>query len=125
VVCLAPRAPGDSVRPRRLSGVIERPLNFPVRSHFRKLRRREEFGNGKASVSPRDARGDCLDSLSGVFDGCIRVRVRLAAAAIEVGGARPSTSFVAAAPCPLRARREPASVVASGARLMWELCRLT
>jgi hypothetical protein len=31
VVCLAPRAPGDSVRPRRQSGVIVRPLNFPVR----------------------------------------------------------------------------------------------
>jgi hypothetical protein len=33
VVCLAPRAPGDSVRPRRLSGVVVRPLNFTVRSH--------------------------------------------------------------------------------------------
>jgi hypothetical protein len=31
VVCLAPRAPGDSVRPRRLSGVVVRPLNFTVR----------------------------------------------------------------------------------------------
>jgi hypothetical protein len=31
VVCLAPRAPGDSVRPRRLSGVGARPLNFAVR----------------------------------------------------------------------------------------------
>jgi hypothetical protein len=31
VICLAPRAPGDSVRPRRLSGVIVRPLNFTVR----------------------------------------------------------------------------------------------
>jgi uncharacterized membrane protein len=31
VVCLAPRAPGDSVRPRRLSGAIARPLNFTVR----------------------------------------------------------------------------------------------
>jgi hypothetical protein len=33
VVCLAPRAPrapGDSVRPRRLSGVGARPLNFTV-----------------------------------------------------------------------------------------------
>jgi hypothetical protein len=33
VICLAPRAPGDSVRPRRLSGVVTRPLNFTVRSH--------------------------------------------------------------------------------------------
>jgi hypothetical protein len=31
VVCLAPRARGDSVRPRRLSGVVVRPLNFTVR----------------------------------------------------------------------------------------------
>jgi len=30
VVCLAPRAPGDSVRPRRLCGVVVRPLNFTV-----------------------------------------------------------------------------------------------
>ena len=33
MVCLAPRAPGDSVRPRRLSGVVVRPLNFTVRLH--------------------------------------------------------------------------------------------
>jgi hypothetical protein len=33
VVCLAPRALGDSVRPRRLSGVVVRPLNFTVRGH--------------------------------------------------------------------------------------------
>ena len=31
MICLAPRAPGDSVRPRRLSGVGARPLNFTVR----------------------------------------------------------------------------------------------
>ena len=28
---MAPRAPGDSVRPRRLAGVVVRPLNFTVR----------------------------------------------------------------------------------------------
>ena len=32
MVCLAPRALGDSVRPRRLSGLSGRPLNFTVRS---------------------------------------------------------------------------------------------
>jgi len=32
VICLPPRAPGDSVRPRRLSGVVVRPLNFTVRA---------------------------------------------------------------------------------------------
>jgi hypothetical protein len=31
VVCLAPRAPGDSVRPRRPAGASGRPLNFTVR----------------------------------------------------------------------------------------------
>jgi hypothetical protein len=34
------------VRPRRPSGVIARPLNFPVRSHFREIQRREEQGAG-------------------------------------------------------------------------------
>jgi hypothetical protein len=31
VICLPPRAPGDSVRPRRLAGVVARPLSFTVR----------------------------------------------------------------------------------------------
>jgi hypothetical protein len=34
VVCLAPRALEDSVRPRRVSGVVVRPLNFTVRHPF-------------------------------------------------------------------------------------------
>jgi hypothetical protein len=38
VVCLAPRAPGEIVGPRRLSGVVVRPLNFTVRPHMRKWR---------------------------------------------------------------------------------------
>ena len=29
--CVAPRGPGESVGPRRLSGVVVRPLNFTVR----------------------------------------------------------------------------------------------
>jgi hypothetical protein len=36
VVCLAPRAPGDSVRPRRLSGMVARPLNFTVKGAMRR-----------------------------------------------------------------------------------------
>ena len=32
---MAPRAPGDSVRPRRLAGVLVRPLNFTVRFRMR------------------------------------------------------------------------------------------
>ena len=31
MVCLAPRVPGEIVGPRRLSGVVGRPLNFAVR----------------------------------------------------------------------------------------------
>ena len=34
MVCLAPRDPGESVGPRRLSGVVVRPLNFTVRSRL-------------------------------------------------------------------------------------------
>jgi hypothetical protein len=34
VVCLAPRARGESVRPRRPAGVGARPLNFTVRRRF-------------------------------------------------------------------------------------------
>jgi hypothetical protein len=37
VVGWAPRAPGDSVRPRHLSGVFVRPLNFTVRRRRRKI----------------------------------------------------------------------------------------
>ena len=35
MVCLAPRAPGDSVRPRRPPGASARPLNFTVRFRMR------------------------------------------------------------------------------------------
>ena len=34
MVCLAPRAPGDSVRPRRLIGASGQPLNFTVSGRF-------------------------------------------------------------------------------------------
>ena len=40
MVCLAPRALGKSVRPRRRSGVVVRPLNFPVRRRNMTLRLR-------------------------------------------------------------------------------------
>jgi len=38
VICLAPRVPGEIVGPRRLSGVVVRPLNFTVRPHMRQWR---------------------------------------------------------------------------------------
>ena len=34
MVGLAPRAPGDSVRPRRLADASARPLNFTVRGTY-------------------------------------------------------------------------------------------
>jgi hypothetical protein len=37
VVCLAPRALEEIVRPRRLTGVSARPLNFTVRARWRWL----------------------------------------------------------------------------------------
>ena len=41
---MAPRALEDSVRPRRLSGVVVRPLNFTVRSHLGETHSCEEQG---------------------------------------------------------------------------------
>jgi hypothetical protein len=43
VVCLAPRALEDSVRPRRQVGASVRPLNFTVRRSLRSSKRREEM----------------------------------------------------------------------------------
>ena len=37
MVCLAPRALRDSVRPRRLAGVGARPLNFTVMRHSKRI----------------------------------------------------------------------------------------
>ena len=42
MICLAPRAREEIVRPRRLSDVVVRPLNFTVRSHLGGIRRCEE-----------------------------------------------------------------------------------
>jgi len=40
-----PRAPGDSVRPRRLSDVVVRPLNFTVRHCIRRWRKYKDTAN--------------------------------------------------------------------------------
>ena len=45
MVCLAPRALEDSVRPRRPAGVVVRPLNFTVRGR-RLLRSLSHLSNG-------------------------------------------------------------------------------
>ena len=42
MICLAPRALRDSLRPRRLSGVVVRPLNFTVS-------RQRALSNGKST----------------------------------------------------------------------------
>jgi len=39
VICLAPRVPGEIVGPRRLSGVVVRPLNFTVRPPMTRRRK--------------------------------------------------------------------------------------
>jgi hypothetical protein len=52
---LAPRALEDIVRPRRSSDVVVRPLNFTVRSHFGRMRRREESPGVPSMEAP-----DCL-----------------------------------------------------------------
>ena len=83
---LAPRAPEEIMRPRRSSGVVVRPLNFTVRSHF-----------GETSVAKSKERlrlaGRCVGELAntlvlaGVF--VRRIRRACAAAATSVGvGAR-------------------------------------
>jgi hypothetical protein len=41
VICLAPRVPGEIVGPRRLSGVVVRPLNFTVRALAQQCPRHE------------------------------------------------------------------------------------
>jgi hypothetical protein len=119
VVCLAPRAPGDSVRPRRLSGVIERPLNFPVRGHLGK------FSAARSKERPRFTNVTALalaDSvvLQASSFGASDVRVRPPTPSMEVGARAQAALFVSVAPCPLRARREPASVVAPGGALYSE-----
>ena len=55
MVCLAPRAPGDSVRPRRLSDVIVRPLNFTVRQHVKRQRKRSAPSPKRTPVRHRPA----------------------------------------------------------------------
>ncbi len=80
MVCLAPRAPGDRVRPRRLSGVVVRPLNFTVRAHARdswqeedsilsKRRLGEGFVWRQRNVRAPGAAGDFAWSLSARRNG--------------------------------------------------------
>jgi len=57
VVCLAPRVPGEIVGPRRLSGVIVRPLNFSVR-------RRSSLGGLHVRIASRLMRGVVAFALS-------------------------------------------------------------
>ena len=68
MVCLAPRAPGDSVRPRRSSDVVVRPLNFTVRSHFGEIKRREEQGTPSFGGGGARALADTIDLQASSFD---------------------------------------------------------
>ncbi len=92
MVCLAPRVPGEIVGPRRVSGVVVRPLNFTVRESETPLR-----------LTPQGI-GDGLERRAGVFGQRNRVRVRLAAASIAVraraviGFVKPQSRLVRCAP---------------------------
>jgi hypothetical protein len=77
VICLAPRAPGDSVRPRRLWGVIVRPLNFPVRRTLRESKRREEFRASASFTSAMKSPATHSVVLRASSIGATGVRVRL------------------------------------------------
>jgi hypothetical protein len=76
VVCLAPRAPGDSVRPRRPAGASGRPLNFTVRSHLGEIQRREELGGCFGWLCGLRALADPIVLRASSF-GATDVRVRL------------------------------------------------
>jgi len=74
VICLAPRAPGDSVRPRRLAGASVRPLNFTVRGRAKtRLETHEDLRSevqdssfGTIECAPM-RRGTCDLAASGGF----------------------------------------------------------
>jgi hypothetical protein len=59
VVCLAPRVPGESVGPRRLSGAVGRSLNFIVRRQRWRERHVRRFGSAGAHACIRVY--ECLD----------------------------------------------------------------
>jgi hypothetical protein len=71
VICLAPRAPGDSVRPRGLSGVVVRPLNFTVRgppqvhAALKVLSACVLCGLTACEKTPEETRAALLDKLRG------------------------------------------------------------
>jgi hypothetical protein len=84
VVCLAPRARKDSVRPRRSSGVVVRPLNFTVRSHLGEIQRREELGGCFGWLCGVRTVADSVGLQASSF-GATGVRVRLLGA-LNSGG---------------------------------------
>ena len=90
---MAPRALKDSVRPRRSSGVVVRPLNFTVRSHLGTSGFAKKMGKPASFWLCGYIGCSGLDRPASVFGQRNRVRVRLAAAWIEVG-ARALIGFV-------------------------------
>ena len=74
MVCLAPRAREESMRPRCLSGVVVWPLNFTVRRSLRSSKRLEEV---RLSPSLKfrggtDAAG-LAGSAAGLLDACVHL----------------------------------------------------
>ena len=94
MVCLAPRAPGDSVRPRRLIGASARPFNFTVRSHFGEIQRREELGGGFGWLCGVRTVADSVVLQASSF-GATGVRVRPLGA---LGSGRKLASIAGAVP---------------------------
>jgi hypothetical protein len=120
---LRPRDPVDIAGPRPLAGVVGRPLNFTVRSHFRKIQRREEQGAPSIGDVAVWALADSVVLRASSFDASVCV---CGQEHCDRGrGARPAASFHSVAPVALRARRGSRVLEAVGARLTRELCRLT
>ena len=85
MVCLAPRAREESVRPRRLSGVGARPLNFTVRGHPREsieIAVRRPFVQCLARLARRPQR--------------VQLRAPIAAIAESCSGVEPTPSLFSA-----------------------------
>jgi hypothetical protein len=89
----APRALGESLRPRRSSGRLGRPLNFNVRSHLGEIQRREELEGCFGWLCGVRTVADSVGLQASSF-GATGVRVRLLGA-LNSGGKLASIAGVA------------------------------
>ena len=84
MVCLAPRAPGDSVRPRRPAGVVVRPLNFTVRGRV--------LAQLVYETTDTDFANRAIQALRDADISCYRVGHGYSNRAAEVGFQYPTAS---------------------------------